>query len=338
MKTIITNQKLQDFLLELNESKNEMFLFVVDKNIEKIYQISSLIKKNLTQKIFFIYIPEKDKEDLKTYLEFEKCSEFFLSRNINRNAHLIAIGGGALSDFAGFVASSLLRGISWSIVSTTLLSMVDASIGGKVGLNSSFGKNLIGHFHLPQKIILNIEFLNSLSQEELNSGKGEILKYFFLDKTLHVSKDFLDLEKIILHTSSFKNKICEDDFLEKENRRFLNYGHTFGHALEKIYHLPHGMAVFWGIYLKIHFLKQKNLISTFKKMANLLDLPYKNPPWEFKDLSFEEMAPFLLKDKKRTNQKTVALISVEEIGFPEISEFSIEEIKKFFEGDSWKTL
>ena len=135
---------------------------IVDQNIYDLY-------KNHFENVEHLYIAPAG-ESCKNFKEVEKCLSLFLERGINRNSHIVVVGGGATSDFGGFVSSLLLRGIKWSVIPTTLLSMVDSSIGGKTGVNSPGGKNLIGSFHLPDNVWIDMDFLETLSQKEMENG------------------------------------------------------------------------------------------------------------------------------------------------------------------------
>ncbi|MEI8348393.1 MAG: hypothetical protein WCG27_13070, partial [Pseudomonadota bacterium] len=161
----------------------DIIMLIMDERIWPVYKERLPLEQKLTGKKILFWRSAQG-ENCKKLSEYERCVEFFLEKGIHRQAHILAVGGGATSDFAGFVASTILRGISWSVVPTTLLSMVDAAIGGKVALNSRFGKNLVGAFHPPHEVWINSTFLQSLSPEEIVSGKGEIIKYAFLDKNI----------------------------------------------------------------------------------------------------------------------------------------------------------
>ena len=245
-------------------------IFVIDENIWNIYQTELKERMGLLEKekrILMWICPAG--ESTKNFDEYQKCLEYLLKNNVHRSSHLIAIGGGATSDFAGFVASTILRGIPWSVIPTTLLAMVDASIGGKTAINSSFGKNLIGTFHKPENIWLNSKFLKTLNNDEIQSGKGEILKYALLDKDLFevIQTNPDDLAQIIYQCAEYKSQIVANDYLEQGGRKVLNLGHTIGHALEKIYQIPHGVAVVWGIFLQDQLFNQSVLLKEIESTS-----------------------------------------------------------------------
>jgi 3-dehydroquinate synthase len=252
--------------IQLEVNFNDYEFFIIDSNVYRLYtdHLDFLIDK----KVFVVDDPELSKS-----LEaFEKLTSFFLDQGIKRSSTLVVIGGGATSDLGGFVASTILRGISWIVVPTTLLSMIDASIGGKVGLNTKQGKNLIGAFHNPTKNYINLEFLKTQKKVDYESGLGEMVKYFFIDSKLN-SSDSID--NLILKCASLKESIITEDFKEKGLREVLNYGHTFGHGIEKMSSLTHGMSVLTGIYLNISIFTP-SLMPFLKDILKVFNLTIPN--------------------------------------------------------------
>jgi 3-dehydroquinate synthetase len=244
----------------------------------------------------------------------------------------VVIGGGAVSDFSGMIAATILRGIPWSIFPTTLLSMVDASIGGKVGINSKNGKNLIGAFHLPDNIFICTKFLETLPEVEKQSGLGEVLKYCFLDFSIYslaIKKP--DMELIIDACAKFKKKITEEDLKEDGNRKILNLGHSFGHALEFIYNLSHGEAVLWGMTLVFKVFGNEKNLNDIIALRNALGIPVQTPPWYNKEFPTDKIMNYLSKDKKISALNSIDLILVEDIGNPKIENKSVEEIQSILE-------
>jgi 3-dehydroquinate synthase len=240
--------------------------FIIDQTVYKLYEneLSPLRSK----KIFFVIEPEESK-NIDT---FNTILENFLEAGITRSSTIVAIGGGATTDLAGFVASTILRGVKWISVPTTLLGMVDASIGGKVGINTKHGKNLIGNFHEPISTFFCFDFLNTLNSTELESGKGEILKYCFLDES--IKKKCLEegfSNDLIFNCAKLKMKIVKSDLKESGNRVVLNLGHTFGHAIEKLTNIPHGVAVAKGIEINLKSFSP-NLINDFNHLCSILKI------------------------------------------------------------------
>ena len=248
--TIFKECSIEAILKEIDQIDTDLLLFVVDGKVWEKYGSHFDFKRDFPNKKVHLW-KNPEGERTKLHSEYISCTDFFLEKGVHRHAHLIAVGGGATSDFAGFVAATLLRGISWSIIPTTILAMVDASLGGKVSINTKAGKNLLGAFHLPEKVWADLNFLKTLSPNEVRSGKGEILKYAYLDKGIYdaVMSSNGDLREIIPQCAEYKLKVTVSDFRERGQRKLLNLGHTFGHGLERIYNLPHGEAVMWGVVL-----------------------------------------------------------------------------------------
>jgi 3-dehydroquinate synthase len=176
------------------------------------------------------------------------CGDFGLTRS----DAIVGIGGGATTDLAGFVAATWLRGISWYAFPTSLAGMVDAAIGGKTGVNSSHGKNLVGAFHSPESVIIDQVFLKTLSIRDFNAGMAEIIKAGFIDnpKILELAKNSaVNIGEMIWLSADMKARVVSQDFRESKVREILNYGHTLGHAIEKLenYKLRHGEAVSIGL-------------------------------------------------------------------------------------------
>lgn len=330
MKTKISNVELQSIVLEINNLDTDTVLLVVDHVIWGHYSQEIALEKIENKKIIFWKSP--DGEKVKNINDFQNAIEFFLEKGIHRNAHLVAIGGGAVSDFAGFIAATILRGISWSIIPTTLLSMVDASIGGKVAINSRSGKNLIGAYHMPSNVWICSKFIKSLPEVEKNSGLGEVLKYCFLDYGIYdlVIKK-ASIEQIIDACAQYKQNLTNEDFKETGIRRILNLGHSFGHALEFIYNLPHGEAVMWGMVLVFKMFGTEKNINDITALKNTLNIPGKNPPWFNKEFPIEKIMTYLSKDKKISALSSIDLVLVQDIGNVQVVRKSFEEIQTVLE-------
>lgn len=177
-----------------------------------------------------------------------------------RSDLIVAIGGGTVTDAAGYAAASWLRGIDWVAIPTTLAGMVDASVGGKTGINSPYGKNLIGAFHSPISVIIDPSWLRTLSDRDFAAGMAEVVKCGFIDDeeilTLVKDKSLASIRSnnqlvnnLIERSVATKAKVVSEDFKESELREILNYGHTFGHAIEQVsdYSIRHGEAVSIGM-------------------------------------------------------------------------------------------
>lgn len=324
-KTEIRKITFDDISSYLGDKKTDTVLVVVDVLVWELYSEVMALDSLKDKKIHVWKCPQGDKT--KTILELEKCLEYFLNKGVHRNVHLVAIGGGATSDFAGLVSALLLRGISWSVIPTTLLSMVDAAIGGKVAINSQQGKNLIGSFHLPDEVLMNPIFLDSLPPAEHVSGLGEILKYGFLSKEISLAiEQNKELSDIIMLCSKYKQSLVEKDLYERGERVQLNLGHTFGHAIELIYEIPHGEAIMWGMLIIFKLEKREDLVSLLRQWKIFLNWDISTPPWYNKTFPLDKIRQFIERDKKKINQKTLNLVCIEEIGKFKTREISVDEV------------
>lgn len=213
-------------------------------------------------------------EGTKTYAQLETLTHFLLEQKIERNDILIALGGGVIGDLAGFAAAILRRGMAFVQIPTSLLAQIDSAIGGKTGINTPHGKNLIGAFHQPALVLADIDLLASLPDRQLRAGYAEIIKYaaiadkdFFTWLEAHsqalLARDPQTLITAISHSCATKAAIVTQDEREQGKRALLNLGHTFGHAYETVTHysdrLLHGEAVALGMCLAFQFSVRLNL-------------------------------------------------------------------------------
>jgi 3-dehydroquinate synthase len=214
------------------------------------------------RRVVLIEVPEA--EDSKTAAVLEYCWNALGASEFTRSDMIIGLGGGATTDLAGFVAATWLRGIKWIAVPTTLLGMVDAAVGGKTGINTDAGKNLVGAFHSPSLVVIDVNALSSLPENDLRAGLAEVAKVgltsdpSILETILAEGDNCFDPEQeivtsLIERAIAVKAAVVSGDFTEQGGpdlgREVLNYGHTFGHAVEKFenYRWRHGAAVSVGI-------------------------------------------------------------------------------------------
>lgn len=305
-------------LSQLTNKLLEYDFFIIDKGIYDLHLKTTLKDK----KIFFLENPEKNKN----IESFEKACHYFIESGFKRKDTLVCIGGGATTDLGGFVASTLYRGVKWLAVPTTLLAMIDASIGGKVGINTSHGKNLIGSFHEPESELLSLEFLETLDHKQIESGKGELLKYAFLSSDINqMLESNIDYKDAIGECIKFKKDIVSKDFKESGIREILNYGHTFGHAFEKLTGIEHGVAVSVGIKLNIE-LFAKELIPHFEKLINVLELNLSHPK-----VNLDDFLHTLKFDKKNKTDSTIRFVIVDPISKTRVVDFDIQELRSLLE-------
>lgn len=198
-------------------------------------------------------------ERSKSWPTVQRLARELLSRGAHRQSALIALGGGVVGDLTGFLASIFMRGVPFVQVPTTLLAMVDASIGGKTAINLPEGKNLLGTFYQPRLVLTDPEFLDTLPHKERRNGLAEILKHGFIRDPallrrleaghLRLFQNLEELTEVVHRAAAIKAEVVTADEKETDLRRILNFGHTLGHALEAAshYRLPHGQAVAWGM-------------------------------------------------------------------------------------------
>ena len=306
-------------------------LIVADKNVPKKL-INKVLNSLPRKKISIHYFNSSEKN--KNQKSINNILSILLGKNFNRNDCLISIGGGITGDVSGFAASMFKRGLKFINIPTTLLSQVDSSIGGKTGINSIYGKNLIGAFYQPSLVISDIIFLKSLPKREIICGYGEILKhalisdkkfFTFLDvngsKILNLKSPLI--EKAIFKSCSIKKKVVETDEKEMGLRKILNFGHTFAHAYEATLgyskKLNHGEAVMLGIKTATKFSLLNNILdikefNLIENHLNNLSLP-RNIKKFFSIKNLNKILSFIQKDKKNNTNK-INLILLKKIGSP----------------------
>jgi 3-dehydroquinate synthase len=317
---------LKENLINFNQC-----LVIADKNVPKklVYKILNSLPK---KKISLHYFNPSEKN--KNQKSVDNILSILLSKNFKRNDCVISIGGGITGDVSGFAASVFKRGLKFINIPTTLLSQVDSSIGGKTGINSKYGKNLIGSFYQPSLVISDIIFLKSLPKREIICGYGEILKHAIIADKKFFS--FLDIngsqilnikspmiEKAIFESCYIKKKIVETDEKEMGIRKILNFGHTFAHAYEATLgyskKLNHGEAVILGIKTAAKFSLSNNILNI--KEFNLIDnhLSKLNLPRNinkfFSIKNLNRILSFMKKDKKNNTNK-INLVLLRMIGYP----------------------
>lgn len=291
-------------------------------------KLSSIINLDPKFKIFEIEINESTK-DLNT---IQKIWKIMFSESLDRSSKIIGIGGGVLSDLVGFATSTFKRGANLSLVPSTFLGMVDAAHGGKTGFNNEFGKNQIGTFFIPEKIFICTEFLDSLSEIEMNNGIIESLKAGFLgDKEIieMIYQDKLNnLEEIIKKSIQVKYNILKNDLRESNERMFLNLGHTIGHLIEKDsnYSISHGQAVAIGMLKGFEISESKfNLNSSIRDEFNsFLNKQSMKTEYSFNS-NQSELKEIISNDKKVTSD-VVKFVLIKNIQEPVLIDFSINDL------------
>lgn len=310
-----------------NLTQYSQIVFLFHPHLKELYGSSILSSlKRLKRPIVELAIPEGERS--KSLEQVKRCWKHMLAHGVDRQAAVLALGGGVICDLAGFVASCYMRGLDTFYLPTTLLAMVDAALGGKTGVNLPQAKNAIGTFHPPQHIIIDPETLLTLPQREFNSGLAEIIKYGIISDPLLVKKlenelEILQkqkgpqLEEIIQHCTRIKQRIVSEDEKDLLGRRAaLNYGHTFGHAIEAVtgyQRYLHGEAIAIGMSCAVNLsaqlgLCQPSIIDQQDDLCKRANLPIHLP-----FLSIARLITRMRSDKKATCGK-INLILLERIG------------------------
>ena len=332
-------------ILKKNSIRFNQCLIVIDKNVPKKIT-NEIIKSFKNQKLIKIKFNASEKN--KNQKNVFKILEVLLKNNFSRQDCLISIGGGITGDVSGFAASLFKRGLQFINIPTTLLAQVDSSIGGKTGINTKDGKNLIGSFYQPKLVVSDTKFLKTLPPREIICGYGEILKHALIKNRIfynYLHKNFSNIfklkpsfiEKTIYESCKIKKDIVEKDEKEKGNRKVLNLGHTFAHAFEATLgyskKLNHGEAVILGINSALKFSLKNKLLKKSDYNSITKHLYSANLPSDvkmfFKKKDLNKILSFMLKDKKNTSQ-LINLILLKNIGKPIIHmQYKLHEIKSF---------
>jgi 3-dehydroquinate synthase len=285
-------------------------IIVSDENVARFYAdkiMASLRSAGMDSNLFSIPAGESHK----TLNTANQIWHAFLRAGLDRKSTVIAFGGGVVCDLAGFAASTFMRGVSWVAVPTTLLAMVDASLGGKTGMDLPEGKNLIGSFFPPKLVLADPQALKSLPEPELISGLAEVVKHGIISdpQLFNLCGRGLDwvgdnLDEVVKRAMAVKIKVIEEDPYEKGLRAVLNFGHTVGHAVELVsgFRLRHGEAVSIGMVAEAKLAERlmvagKGLSDAISESLSELGLPIHIP----KDLPREELIRAMRLDKKKSN-------------------------------------
>ena len=324
VSTVLTGESLRSLEKYLPSEKT---VVITDTNVRRHYQ-----KDFPSCEVIEIGNGEK----IKNLDTVRKICQRLMEMEADRSSFIVGIGGGVVCDIAGFVASIYLRGVRFGFVSTTLLSQVDASIGGKNGVNLGGYKNMLGVFNQPEFVICDMNLLKTLPERELLSGFAEIVKHAAIgdprlfsyleenhEKALRL--DPMVIEKLVSDSLNIKASIVNRDEKEKGARRKLNFGHTFGHALEKTTHASHGEAVSAGMVIASVLSRRRGYLSRegAKRIEGLLEtlkLPTRLP------FDRGSMLDALRKDKKRDGDR-INFVLLRAIGHAVVEKISIKELE-----------
>jgi len=303
-------------------------IIVTDVNVGKLYPLDAITKGVITI---------GTGETIKTLDTVEEIYAQLLSLQADRSAFIVGVGGGIVCDITGFAASTFMRGVRFGFVATTLLAQVDASVGGKNGVNFQGYKNMIGLFRQPEFVICDLEVLKTLPPREISCGLAEIVKhaaiadadlFAFLEEQAErvLALDPEVIEKLVLRSVEIKSAIVSRDETEKGERRLLNFGHTFGHAIEKVSGVSHGEAVSIGMVMASALSVKRGLLTSQedRRLGDLLakmQLPndFASDPQKILDA--------VTKDKKRAGDR-IHFVLLDGIGRAVVEPIAIEELKE----------
>lgn len=284
----------------------------------------------------FFYLPIPDGEAGKSASVLAQAWNWLGAAGFTRADLIVGIGGGAVTDFAGYLAASWLRGMDWIAVPTTVAGMVDAAVGGKTGINSDYGKNLIGSFHSPIAVLVDPTWLTTLSDRDFAAGLAEVVKCGFIADgeilKLIGSKSLADIRasreltvELIERSVAVKTRVVSGDFKESFDREILNYGHTFGHAVELLskYSLRHGECVSIGMAFIAYLSESLSLISPEVSKLHIETLSRLGLPVTYAGAEWPELLAAMKLDKK-SRGNTLRFVVITEIGKTQRLENPIE--------------
>ena len=312
---MIIDSSIKSYKVEFNSFKS--FL-------KKNYRKNDLIicdkyfrKKNIFNSSFkTIYLDANEKT--KSFENLPNLIKKIINAGIDKKTTIFSIGGGVIQDVSSFISSIIFRGIKWNFIPTTLIAMGDSCIGGKTSINFYKYKNQVGNFYPPENILIDTNFLNSLPNDQITSGLGELAHYFLvkrefnidyldkiLDKRNYNTLTHKDFRKLITNALRIKKTFIEIDEFDKKERLILNFGHTFGHALESYfdYRILHGCAITIGMRISIYISMRLNFIkeSEAKYLDNILKKIYHDKILPINKINISKYSKILLKDKKTEN-------------------------------------
>ena len=328
-----------DWLIELSSSISKydrVAIFYSESQKERIPKLSVDNEMH--------YFPLPDGESAKSAQTLAQMWDWMGAAGFTRSDLVVAIGGGTITDAAGFLSATWLRGVDWMAIPTTLAGMVDASVGGKTGINSEYGKNLIGAFHSPRKVIIDSKWLKTLSSRDIAAGLAEVIKTGFIgdQSILDLMQDFdLDrdrnnyeiLDQLIEKSIAVKSGVVSADFKESFGREILNYGHTLGHAVERHskYTLRHGEAVSIGLVFAAHLSRihcglDEKIVQEHFSLLEKVGLPT-----TYDRAALPQLQAFMSVDKK-SRGNTLRFVGISDVGKTQrIEGLSTDQVAEAYE-------
>ena len=321
-------------------AKTNKIAIVTDSNVDGFYgdKIVNVLEKEGFEIKKIVVTPGEESKSFKTY---ENVLNEMLKFSMTRSDLIVAFGGGVVGDLTGFVASSLLRGVNFVQIPTTLLAQVDSSVGGKVAINTDYGKNLVGAFYQPVGVYIDPNLLKTLDKRYFADGMAEVIKYGCIkdkrlfDDLLSYDEKELDtyIEKVIYTCCNIKREVVEKDEKDHGERMLLNFGHTIGHAIEKYFDykgFTHGEAVGLGMYMISKMAEglsetKEGTSEAIKEILRKYSLP------TLVELEYKEDVLNTIGLDKKNMGKTLSIILLNEIGSSYIKKININEIEKYID-------
>ena len=307
-------------------------IIITDVNVGKLYPLDSMAAEVITI---------GTGEAIKTLDTVQEIYAQLLSSRVDRSSFIVGMGGGIVCDIAGFVASTFLRGVRFGFVATTLLAQVDASVGGKNGVNFKGYKNMVGLFHQPEFVICDPELLKTLPPKEISCGLAEIVKhgaiadadlFAYLEQHAQdiLALDSQAIEKLVQASVRIKSSIVNRDETEKGERRLLNFGHTFGHAIEKVTGVAHGEAVSMGMLIASALSVKRGLLSAEEDQRLRVVLKNLKLPTRL-ETQPQNILDAIAKDKKRAGDR-IHFVLLNGIGNARVDQLTLEELEDTLNG------
>lgn len=301
--------------LDKQNIRNRRVCIVSEANVASLYLDAILlcVKECSKQTTTFIFPEGEQSKNLDVVRDLY---EHLIVNRFDRNDLLIALGGGVVGDLTGYAAATYLRGIDFVQIPTSLLAQVDSSIGGKTGVDFDSYKNMVGAFHMPKLVYINLTVLNTLSDRQFCSGMGEIIKhgiiknskyfYWLGENAAQINSRSIDvMKKMVYESNLVKKNVVEKDPTEKGERALLNFGHTLGHAIEKYmnFEFLHGECVLIGSILATMISYNKGLINKDDRDLIISTIKAYNPPILPSDTDIDMIIDYTKNDKKAVGDK-----------------------------------
>lgn len=316
---------------------------IVDNNV---FNRWDNLFSNVSCKIIKIQATEKQK----SYEKIGRIIKTLIELGFRKNGKIIAVGGGIVQDICGFISSIMFRGVEWEFYPTTLLAQGDSCIGGKTSVNFGDYKNQLGNFNPPNKIIINSRFIDTLPKQDIRSGVGEMLHYYLVSSDedfKYYKKEFrakwgnsYSIGRLVKRCLEIKKRFIEIDEFDKKERLVLNYGHTFGHAIESItnHKIPHGIAISMGMDISNYISMKKSYISQdlYKELnqeTTSIWKPEYDMKWsgiDFPKINVEEFIETLKKDKKNISSSIMCVLT-KGIGRMFLEEIELNEMNIYLQ-------